>query len=427
MKRILLFGFLAALFVGAIISFSPGTFEFGSSDQPKQDAQSSKPYVIAVVGPKTGDDKSKGAAMINGATLFVEQYNASRTSGERPLELLIYDDRNDKNYAKTRAREIGEDSPDLVALGHRSSPASIAAGPAYIKYGMPIITGTATAPGVTKENKWFFRNVADNNLQAKFLAYYVNKVLRKNVVSVISKNGSYGKSLAHSFTNTAGILGFKIANNWAFGGDNAAQAKSLKKIIAELDLEKDPGLIFLAMRDKDAVKVIKRIRDAGINAPLLGPASLGKQSFPKRFSKYSKEREQPGFYTDGLSVTSSLIFDIAGQRAQDFRVQFKKRFDYDPDASSVAYFDAAAIAMKEIRNTESAGNDKKVRRKAIREYLARMNEPARSHDGLAGPVYFDLYGNVIKSVPIGVFAGRKLVSAPVQLQPVTNIGRFKNT
>ncbi len=426
MKRVLLYVFLATLFVAAVISFSPETFEFGSAEQTSKNEQTNKPYVIAVVGPMTGKDKSKGADMLNGATLFVEHYNATRPPEERPLELLTYDDRNKIDLAEKRAFEIGKYSPALAILGHRSSPASIAAGPTYIKYGIAAITGTATAPGVTQGNGWFFRNVADNNLQAKFVAYYINKVLRQNTVSIISKDGSYGQSLAKSFVNTAGILGLKISSNWSFGGSPEALEKRLKGIVSKLDLETDPGIIFLAMRDTDAANVIKRLRDAGIKAPIFGPASMGKQSFPKRFSKYPKEQEQPGFYTDGIVATSSLIFDVAGQRAQDFRSKFKKRFGYDPDASSVAYFDAAAIAMQAIQGTKFAGEDRKIRRLAIQEYLTRMNEPERSHDGLAGPVYFDHDGNVVKSVQIGVFAGRKLVSAPVQLQPVTNIGRFKN-
>ncbi|MEQ8194857.1 MAG: mechanosensitive ion channel [Rhodospirillales bacterium] len=427
MKRILLFVLLAVLFVGAVISFSPGLVNLGQGDEgPKQTADAKKPYVLAVVGPMSGTDKPKGMAMLDAAKLYVEQHNAKRLPEDRPLEILVYDDRNKADLAKTRAEEIAKYSPAHVVLGHRSSPASIAAGPIYETMGIPVITGTATAPGVTKDNGWYFRNVADNNLQASFMAHYANKVLRHNIASIITKEGSYGTSLAVSFADTALKLGMSLKKEWAFGGNKANQAKRLTEIITDLDLQDDPGIIFLAMRDTDAVKVIKRIRDAGIKAPLFGPASLGKQSFPKKFSKLRKEQEQPGFYTDGLYVTSSLIFDIAGQRAQDFRVQFRKRFGYEPDAASVAYYDAAAIAVQAITHTDDNNPDLKAHRKEIRNYLTAMNAPERGYDGLAGLVHFDQNGNVVQSVPIGVFADRRLVSAPVQLQPVTDISRFKN-
>ena len=131
---------------------------------------------IAVIGPMSGKDQQGGQAMLDGVNLYVEEVNKSGGINGRALEVIAYDDQNDKVMARNRAMEIAKDSKTLVVIGHYYSSISLEAGKIYKEFGIPAVTASATAPGVTEGNEWYFRVVPDTNLQGKFSALYIKNI-----------------------------------------------------------------------------------------------------------------------------------------------------------------------------------------------------------------------------------------------------------
>ncbi len=64
-------------------------------------------------------------------------------------------------------------------------------------------------------------------------------------------------------------------------------------------------------------------------------------------------------------------------------------------------------------------------RKAARDRLASFDKPAKSVAGVTGGLYFDRDGNAVKTVPIGVYRDRRLVSPPLQLSAVGSVDNLK--
>jgi len=105
----------------------------------------------------------------------------------KKIDLQIYDDRNDVQVAAKIAREIA-DSRALAVIGHYSSSTSLVAGKIYQAYGIPAITGSATADDVTKWNNWYFRSTFVNSRQGLFIGNYISKILKRSQFG----QGSYG-------------------------------------------------------------------------------------------------------------------------------------------------------------------------------------------------------------------------------------------
>ena len=108
---------------------------------------------------------------------------------------FMCDDQNDPQVAVEVAHKIVE-SNALAVIGHYSSDTALAAGKIYQAYGIPAVTGSATADEVTTWNNWYFRTVFSNSNQGLSIANYINKILERSRISIVYSTDSYGSTLA---------------------------------------------------------------------------------------------------------------------------------------------------------------------------------------------------------------------------------------
>ena len=137
---------------------------------------------IAIAAPLSNIGQSTligGESMVKGAQLYIDQINQAGGIDGRKIELQVYDDQNDAQIAAEVAHEI-VDSSALAVIGHYSSSTSLVAGKIYQAYGIPAITGSATADDVTKWNNWYFRSTFVNSRQGLFIANYIKKILKRS-------------------------------------------------------------------------------------------------------------------------------------------------------------------------------------------------------------------------------------------------------
>ncbi|WP_135075121.1 ABC transporter substrate-binding protein [Terasakiella sp. SH-1] len=412
MKRLLIL--LAAILTIGVWGFSV------FSDKSLSTKRQVEPYQIALVGPMSGKDQVYGKAMENGARLYINEYNAKRSNEERPLELVVHDDANNAEQAQKIAQQIATDNKTIAVLGHRSSRTTTPASTIYNTHKTPMIAGTATAPAVTKNKDWIFRVVPDNTLQGQFVARYAKSNGHQNI-SVIYDSDTYGTSLYESFKNSANELGLNAFSSHKLDTEVKNLNEQSKAIVSALAQGPKPDLIFLALHDDEGAIVIRDIKNRGFDWPMIGSASIGKQTFPQLFDGLPQEKKQPGFYTDNLLALSSLIFDVAGEKAQNFTHLYEKHYGIEADSSAAAYYDAAHLIGQALENGAwTEGMNHQQVRENIHAHLHDMKSPSNAMRGITGLISFDDNGNVAKSVHVGMFRDNRLVSATTQLQDIQN-------
>jgi branched-chain amino acid transport system substrate-binding protein len=375
---------------------------------------------IAVIGPMTGKDHESGQAMLDGVNLYVEEVNKSGGINGRTLEVIAYDDQNNKVMARKRALEIAKDSNTLIVIGHYYSSISLEGGKIYKEYGIPAVTASATAPEVTEGNDWYFRVVPDTKLQGKFSALYINNILKREAVYIVFEQDAYGTTLQRSFERASRDSGLRIKNIWSINSEIDDVNRKFDAITHELQRDPKPGALFVALQDHEAAKLVRSIRDAGIDLAIMGGDAIGSESFQRQFAKMPSETRSPGYYTDGIYAATFFISDISNRKARQFNKTFKRRFGKEPDDMVATHYDAAAIAVEAIR-TAKIEIDVKQSRKNIRNQLRSFRYIETAHKGITGRIFFDEHGNVIKPFPIGVYTHGRLISAPTQLGPIVNL------
>ena len=374
---------------------------------------------LAFIGPLSGKDSDAGQAMLDGVNLYVAEINRRGGVDGRKLEVLAYDDQNNKDIARERAREIARDSNALVVIGHYYSSISLEGGKIYKQYGIPAVTASATAPEVTEGNEWYFRVVPDTNFQGRFSAIYTHRILKQDTVNIVFERDAYGSALQRSFASTARNLGIRIKNVWGIKSESDDVDQVLKTITRELQRDPRPGALFVGLQDHEAAKLVRLIRDAGVDLTIVGGDALGSENFPRRFKDISLAKRNPGHYTDGIYATTFFIRDIGNFKAQQFNHAFKRRFGREPNELAATSYDAAAIAVEAIKRAKPGG-DPAQSRERIRSQLKTFNDIETAYKGVTGRIYFDEHGNAMKPFPFGVYLQSKLISAPIQLKPIVN-------
>ncbi|KPA12088.1 branched chain amino acid ABC transporter (substrate-binding protein) [Candidatus Magnetomorum sp. HK-1] len=363
---------------------------------------------FALAGPMTGRSSLHGTRMLQGVRLFMDDFN--KTNKDISLELLVFDDKNDKRKAMQIASDIVSNDNVLLVLGHYGSEPSAAAGEVYKMNGMPVITASATANIVTEQNDWYFRTVAENRFSGSFIANYIYSSLNIDKVSIIFDEDYYGVSLVKAFEKTALELDLKVMSKWGLHTDKEDIDKNLQLIINEIKASEDPGAIFLALHGEESAKVVMSLKYPGTNYTVVGADALSSEACFDYLKRSHMERIIPGYHTDNTYALSHFIPDLSNEKASLFRKKYLNKYFQEPSWVSTTYYDAIFLAAEAIERAEiqDVKNIRK-QRKHIKEALTRMNSPESSVMGICGSIYFNSIGDVNKSMSMGVYQKQKLL------------------
>jgi len=261
-----------------------------------------------------------------------------------------------------------------------------------------------------------------------FLANYTRKVLNQERVTIIHEDLPYGSYLANVFEAAAGDLGLQVVKRWEFRSKDPSLKSSLAKIVANLKREKDSGAIFLATHVEEGSQLVKLIKDAQLDNQIITPDSFAGGKFLETLASYPLERDRPGYYSDGIYVTTPLIFDIANEQAQLFKRAYEQRYGESPIWHAAYAYDSAKILVEALKHSgvEGSSDSLQADRQKVKNFLAGLTGINKALEGVTGINYFDKQGNSQKPVTMGVFQNQQIISASTQLHQVRNLKDIPN-
>ena len=102
----------------------------------------------------------------------------------RLLQIVIANDDNNPEIAKTVAQEFIIDRQILSAIGHNSSSASLAAAPVYDRGKLVAISPTSYSSKLSGISEYFFRPVPSARFSAEVLADYILNQANLNTIAI---------------------------------------------------------------------------------------------------------------------------------------------------------------------------------------------------------------------------------------------------
>ncbi len=384
------------------------------------------PLHIALVGPMTGVHESVGRSFRQGINLYLDMINKKGGVNGRKIILDVYDDQNNPQKAREKAFEIVEDHEALGVIGHHYSDSSISAGEIYKEFGVPAITPASSNIKVTEDNEWYFRTAFNDNAQGRFLANYAKKVLGQSAVSVIHEDQAYGAYLAEIFIKAARERDVDVKYVWEFELNDEDLDQTLRRIVSELSIRNDAGVVFIATHAPEGIKILKLMKDYFIQNPLMGPDAFASKAFQEGFKIYPKEKKNPGYYTDGMYITTPLIYDTTTEKGQQFKAAYQKAYNEKPGWHSAFAYDSVMVLVEALKNAGITGKEDALKsdREKIKNYLAGLLSINDAIEGATGLNYFDEEGNSQKQIFVGVYKNQNIISALTQFQAIPNIGEI---
>lgn len=214
------------------------------------------------VAPMSGSQASYGKDNENGARMAIEDLNAQGvTIGGKKIkfELVAEDDAADPKQGTAAAQKLC-DSKVAGVIGHLNSGTTIPASKIYNDCGIPMVTGAATNPSLTKPGyKTTFRIIANDNALGAGLAAYAADTLKLKTVAMVDDRTAYGQGVADVFKKVAKEKGIKVVDE-QFTTDKATDFMAILTAIKS----KKPDAIFFGGMHPQAAPMLRQMEQLGM-------------------------------------------------------------------------------------------------------------------------------------------------------------------
>jgi branched-chain amino acid transport system substrate-binding protein len=291
---------------------------------------------IGVAMTLSGPTANRGQDLLNGATLAVEELNASgfRVNG-KPVrfEIVAKDDKADNETAKKVAQELTEQRVHAV-LGHTNSPQLQAAMSTYVAARTLLLSTTTQRTLIDQAGGQLFRLVPNDRVQARALATFAtDQLAAKRLVAVVEAS-NYGREM---FDDMVAALKEKnkpvpekieVEFKSPVGDEAAQRIKAMKA-----------DVVVLIAREQHGLTLMDRLRAAQYGDLVVLAAN------PVRTDKVAKaDLPVKAIYTTSTTIT---LAELAG--GESFKQRFSARFKSDPVWGAHYTYDAVYALADVIR------------------------------------------------------------------------------
>jgi len=217
---------------------------------------------IGHVAPMSGAQAHYGKDNENGARMAIEELNTQNIviGGKKiKFELLAEDDAADPKQGTAVAQKLC-DSKVSGVVGHLNSGTTIPAAKVYNDCGVPMVTGAATNPNLTKPGyKTTYRIIANDNALGAGLAFYAADSLKLKKVAIIDDRTAYGQGVAEVFKKTAQAKGLTVVDE-QYTTDKATDFMAILTAVKS----KAPDAVFFGGMDAQGGPMLRQMEQLGM-------------------------------------------------------------------------------------------------------------------------------------------------------------------
>lgn len=327
--------------------------------------------LIGLAGPLTGPSARIGKDLENGAQLAIADANAQKpTLKGKPVifKLLSEDDQSDPRTAVAVAQRLVDEGVAGV-VGHWNTGTSIPAARIYHDAGIAQVAPVATGHGYTQQGfDTSFRVMGHDDDGGNYAGEYAAKVLKAKRIAVIDDRTAFGQGLADEFIKSLASQGIQpVAREYV--DDKTVDFSAVLTTVRS----KNADLIFFGGVDSQAAPLARRIKQLGMNTPLMGAGGFVSQTF---LTLAQKEGEGVVALEPGLPLEQ-----MPGGKA--FEQAYRDRYKTHIELHAPFAYDATRVLIAAIEQAGSADPA---------DYLPKLR--AIHYQGVTGTIAFDSQGNL---------------------------------
>lgn len=343
-----------------------------------QDDESSRPRLVLVAPLQTPE----GESLLRGATLFVEQLNQEGGYLGRTISLSAIEE--NESAAEKAAKE-----PNAIGVvGHLNADLLPKAAAIYQAANLKLVT-TLPVQGL----KGVYSLGINAEDEARFVANYARNILQKRLMYIVRQDSTAYSALVDPVIELYKKFDTPVRAVWSLPNEPTEQ--DLKALLAKIR-DIDIGSVYIATNPQTAARVVGGMRSAGSMLDIVGPSLLAGNSFAQSLATASKASAE--IHAHGIFTVTPVLFDTANERAQRFQSSYQRQFDGSPDWLATIAFDAAMYAVANVPAEDAA-------------------------PGVLGQLAFSEQQAMLP-IQVGMYNGTRLISAPIQLLPMSRGAGF---
>ncbi len=410
---------------------------------PEEATDSTPPPVrIGAIYNLTGDQSALDAPSLDGARLAVDRINARGGLLGRRVELLERDGQTSETGVQRAAASLVASGCSAI-VGLSDTDQVLAAAPIAARAGVPFVTSGATSPRLPKQvPNWLFLACFGDNAQAAASAQFATDQLGARTAAILyDKEMDYARLLSRYFERSFRAQGGEVVATADY--EQAAQAVPRLEATGEESStsgeessgeepgdssgsgdDSSPGsgddeggsssaatstsaaasaspgtapaesvdVLFVAAGPEDAARIVRRLRAAGYQQPIMGGDSFDSESLIQAAEKTGGKV----YYTTHAAVGMSS----ASRAVRRFDASFQAAYGRPPqNAFASLGYDAVDLVASAIKRADSVKPSK------VRDAL----QATRHFPGVTGTLSYDGKDRVPRKKVTVVCVGRRPV------------------
>lgn len=233
-----------------------------------------KKIKIGLFAPLSGPQENSGKALLDGATLAMEQIN--RQGGIRgvKLKLVVKDDAAPSAGGEKILSDLAVKEKCIAAIGSPHTSQVLGNMAIANEKGILLLVPNWSDEITRRGNRWVFRVGAYDQLLAGCLATFAVQELKWKRIALLYENEEPGQEGMKRFSRAARRLGVNpIGTAPYFRGDRdfTIQVSQIMK--------KGPDGVVLWGRSTEAAYLAQQLRQMGYRGTIMGPMDLGDPQF----------------------------------------------------------------------------------------------------------------------------------------------------
>lgn len=337
---------------------------------------------IGYAGPLSGDYAAFGQDMVDAMKLAIK--DMGDVQGWQ-FELSAQDDGGGAEGGAAVANKLVSDPTFVAMAGHSFSGSTAASVPIYEKAGVPMLSPSATDPGLTqKGSKVFNRNAFTNDDQATSAAEFLGKQLKFKKIAILHDGSDYGQGIAKAVQEKFTANGGEVVAFEAITTGESDYSAPLAAIAA-----KKPEAVYFGGYNADASVLLNQKKQAGLDGVVFmgGDGIFGKDLLSKA-----------GANGEGTYVTT--LVPPSSPDKDKFDKVFKETYGTEAGVRT-AYtwnsYDAAAALITAVKSVAVVSGDSLY---VSRGALMTAVRSLKDYKGIAGVISCKENGECNASGPV---------------------------
>lgn len=307
-------------------------------------AHAADPIKIGVYLPLTGQNAFGGQLELEGIQLA---HKLTPSVLDRPVELLVVDNKSDKVEAANAVKRLAERDKVLAIIGTYGSSLAMAGGEVAERSKIPVIGTSCTNPLVTQGKKYYFRACFIDPYQGAAAATYAYKTLGFKKAAVLTDVANdYAVGLSAFFKRAFAKQGGEMVADMKYSSGDQDFTAQLTELIS-----KKPDIVFMPAYFAEGAIIMKQARELGASFVLMGADAMDNPDTLKI----------GGTAVEGFLHTT-FPYDInmpnMSAEAKTFTEAWKKTFpDKDPNVNSALGYNCYNIIIDAIKRAGKADTE----------------------------------------------------------------------